>query len=132
MSLERQLADIVEAAVQQAVQPLREDLARLHQRLAERPRPSGDEYLSTKEAAELLGLSPKTIRGWLASGVLTPHGTSHALRVSRAELEAIRPDMAGRPGGRSRAELEAEVDARADEMVAARRRREKRRGKESA
>ncbi len=54
-------------------------------------RPSLDEYLTVKMAAEFLGVSPSTLRNWDRAGKLKPH--RHPMNqyrlYRRAELEAV-------------------------------------------
>lgn len=60
-------------------------------------------YISTTEAAELIGVSPRTIRHYIAQGTLTGYRIGpRILRVSRAEVEALLepiPTAAGVGGG---------------------------------
>ena len=51
---------------------------------------SGD-LVTVARAAELRGVSPKTIRNWLSSGRLTRHGDTRAPLVDRSELTSISP-----------------------------------------
>ena len=96
MSLEVLLQQTIQAAVEEAVRPLREDLARLRESLSARPAPvDEDALLSTSQAAELMGVRPATVRQWIDEGRLTPHGSQRAIRVSRRELLALRPDRDG-------------------------------------
>lgn len=54
-------------------------------------RPSLDEYLTVKSAAEFLGVSPSTLRNWDRAGKLTPHRhpMNHYRLYRRNELEAV-------------------------------------------
>jgi excisionase family DNA binding protein len=72
-------------------------------------------YLSTREAAELVGVRPETVREWVASGDLPPHGAGKVLRVRRDQLEAF---MAS---SRRRATAEVDLDQRARDIIAGRR-----------
>lgn len=45
-------------------------------------------YLTSAEAAELVGVSPTSIRNWVARGELQAHYAGRLLRVRRDELEA--------------------------------------------
>jgi len=52
------------------------------------PDPSPD-LLTVARAAELAGVTPKTISNWLPAGRLTRHGVARRPLVSRAELERL-------------------------------------------
>ncbi len=55
---------------------------------------SGDE-LTPAEAAEILGVSPSTVRRYEESGILVPRrlpGSGHR-RYKRAEVEALRDNL---------------------------------------
>jgi len=83
---------------------------RLAELLADRPSAPAPELLTVAQAAELAGVSAKTVRNWLSAGRLARHGKPHAPRVARAELLALidpqavldgrtDPGCAVRPGG---------------------------------
>ena len=47
-------------------------------------------YLSTAEAAEFIGVSPRTIRHYIATGVLTGYRVGpRILRIPLSEVEAL-------------------------------------------
>ena len=75
--------------VRPVVEALRDDVRAA---LAARPQADGLALLTTAQAAELMTVSQKTIRRWLANGRLRAHGTGRAPRVRRDELLALRPD----------------------------------------
>jgi len=58
--------------------------------------PSVREYLTVKEAAEFLGVSPKTLRNWDRAGKLIPsrHPMNGYRLYVREELEAILENIA--------------------------------------
>jgi hypothetical protein len=47
--------------------------------------------LTVAQAAELAGVSAKTIRNWISAGRLSRHGAPRAPRVARGELPGPRP-----------------------------------------
>lgn len=53
--------------------------------------PSSRRWLSQAEAAEYLGVNPRTIRGYIARGVLPAHRVtgSRLVRIDRAALDAM-------------------------------------------
>lgn len=64
--------------------------------------PAGD-HLAVPAAAALLGVSPKTVRNYLASGRLTRHGAPRRPLVARVEVEAMaRGEARARPAERVR------------------------------
>lgn len=85
MSIDTNLEDLVRRVVRDE---LATALANLYDRL-ENARPhrapsaTGDEEISTKEAAELAHVKPRTISEWRRRGLLTPvkRGRSHIFRV---------------------------------------------------
>lgn len=58
----------------------------LSDRLASEPAP---ELLTVSQAAELAGVTRKTIANWLSAGRLRRHGVARRPWVSRVELEAL-------------------------------------------
>jgi excisionase family DNA binding protein len=52
------------------------------------PGPPPD-LLTIAQAAELAGVTPKTISNWLSAGRLSRHGVARRPLVSRAQLEAL-------------------------------------------
>lgn len=77
---------------------------------AARPAPV---YLTVAQAAELAKLDdPKTIRRWVAAGLLTRHMAGRELRIRQAELEQLL--SGGRPAPRLDA---AEVDELASKLL---------------
>ena len=46
--------------------------------------------VTVERAADLVGVSPKTIRNWIASGTLTRQGAPRRPLVLRAEVEQLR------------------------------------------
>lgn len=73
--LEAALRPLVAALVREELQRQRTD--------------SAGEYLSTKEAAAVASVAEKTIRRWIAAGVLTEHRAGREIRVLRSELEQV-------------------------------------------
>ena len=47
------------------------------------------EWLSVKEAAERVGVSPRTVRGWVKKGHLRTHGPAGASRIRADDLGAF-------------------------------------------
>ena len=88
--LRRIVAEEVERVVRPAVDALRDDVAAA---LSARPPDAAPAMLTTAQAAELMAVSQRTVRRWLADGRLRAYGTSGALRVRRDELLALRPDL---------------------------------------
>lgn len=87
MSFEETLAALLEAKIA----PLRQELASLRAEVCGSGRPGSGEYLSPKEAGELVGVNPATVRGWIAGG-LRHYGRGRVLRVRRDELQAFLSD----------------------------------------
>jgi excisionase family DNA binding protein len=49
----------------------------------------GGAYLTVPDAADMLGVSEKTIRNWIADGyvgIIQPAGRGHTIRIERQEL----------------------------------------------
>ena len=67
------------------LEPLRREIAELRAQLAGRA--TGD-ALSTEQAAELAGVTPKTIRAWVESKALRAGHRGRRLVIRRADLEA--------------------------------------------
>jgi excisionase family DNA binding protein len=67
------VAELVEAAVARALDKLRQP----------------DQYLSTRQAAELAGVAQGTIRRWIRAGRLRAAGAGRLVRVRRADVEAL-------------------------------------------
>lgn len=71
-------------------------------------------YCSTREAAELLGISIKTAQSWVEAGMLqawkTPGGHRRILRTSVDALLRERSGILARPGNRSLAQTIVAVD----------------------
>ena len=65
----------------------REVRAALDQRVPAAPEPA--EWLDTAGAAELLGVSGRTIRNMVARGELPEHRAGRLLRFRRCEVEAL-------------------------------------------
>lgn len=58
-----------------------------------------DPLLTEREVAELLGVSPRTVRRWRSRGLLAFDKIGGTVRVRRSDLErALRPGPDGRPG----------------------------------
>ena len=55
--------------------------------LSKATKPANDEYLSTREAAEIAHVTPGTIRRWLRAKRITKHVAGTRVRIRRAELE---------------------------------------------
>ncbi len=49
----------------------------------------GDEYLSTRAAAELASVTDGTIRRWIRAGKLTEHRAGRVVRIRRTDLERL-------------------------------------------
>jgi excisionase family DNA binding protein len=68
---------------------VREELARA---LAEvRPPAAGEGWATTEQAAELLGVTPKTVGRWAAAGRLRATRHGRTWRIDRAGLPAPKP-----------------------------------------
>ena len=69
------------------------------------PTPAESQYWSTREAADLLGISIKTAQSWVEAGMLkawkTPGGHRRILRTSVDSLLRERNSLLTRPAGRS-------------------------------
>lgn len=65
--------------------PLRRELAELRALVAGRA--IGD-VLSTEQAADLAGVTPKTVREWVASGALPVSRRGRRIAIRRADLDA--------------------------------------------
>jgi excisionase family DNA binding protein len=81
----------LDLATSQEVDALRRELAEL--RALVEGRATGT-MLSTVQVAELAGVTPKTVRAWVESGVLRAHHRGRRLVIRRADLEA---HLAGAP-----------------------------------
>lgn len=69
------------------LEPLRRELAELRAQVAGAGRPAGD-VLSTDQAAELAGVTPKTVRAWVEAGALPAGRRGRRLAIRRADLDA--------------------------------------------
>ena len=49
----------------------------------------GDEFMSTRAAAQLAGVAQGTVRRWIREGRLTAHHAGRVLRVKRADVERL-------------------------------------------
>ncbi len=65
--------------------PLRRELAELRALL--RARPTGD-VLSTEQAAELAGVTAKTVRAWVQTGALPAKRRGRRIVILRMDLDA--------------------------------------------
>ena len=60
-----------------------------------------DKYLTAKEAAALLGITPRTLWRWIQMGRVRPQRVGKGIRFSREEvLRQIEVQEFGRPPGR--------------------------------
>ena len=66
------------------LEPLRRELADLRAQLEGRAVGS---HLTTEQAASLAGVTPKTVRTWLATGALPASRRGRRLMVRRSDLE---------------------------------------------
>lgn len=76
------------------LEPLRRELAELRAQV--QGRASG--VLSTAQAADLAGVTPKTVRAWVEAGALPFSRRGRRLSILRADLEAYL--SGGRPAAR--------------------------------
>lgn len=67
------------------LEPLRRELAELRQLVAGR---GAGETLTTEQAAEVLGIAPKTVRLWAREGRIQGQRRGRAWRFDRAQLSA--------------------------------------------
>jgi excisionase family DNA binding protein len=49
--------------------------------------PDGSEYVSTAEAARMLGVTPRTLYRWIDDGTLSAYRFGRIVRLRRAEVE---------------------------------------------
>jgi excisionase family DNA binding protein len=70
------------------------------------------EYVSFKDAAKIVGFSPRTISDWVRAGKLKPYGRGRSARVRVAEIHELMAKL----GGSS--ELEATTSTRIDRLAA--------------
>ncbi|MBZ4371507.1 helix-turn-helix domain-containing protein [Corallococcus sp. AS-1-6] len=73
---------------------VRREVERALKALRETPAASRPELLTQADAAALLGVSVSTIRNWLRDRKLTKYGSGKVVRVSRAELLALKASSA--------------------------------------
>lgn len=77
------------------LEPLRRELAELRAQVQGR---SVGGVLSTAQAADLAGVTPKTVRAWIEAGALPFSRRGRRLAILRADLEAYL--SGGRPNAR--------------------------------
>lgn len=75
MSIEEQLADLVERTVRRVI---REELGTARA-----------DYLSAVEAAQVAGVSAQTVRAWIRAGKIPGYRAGRVWRVRRNELESL-------------------------------------------
>jgi excisionase family DNA binding protein len=62
-----------------------------------------DDFVTTAEAAELLGVSPRRVRAMVAAGRLQAQTvTARMLLIARADLKLFKKRKAGRPPGKTK------------------------------
>ena len=84
MRIEDVLRELLREVVRDELKPLVESLEGI---ATPRPLPSSAPYLSTEEAAALVGVRVETIRRWISSGQLPGHRAGRLTRVRRDQLE---------------------------------------------
>lgn len=106
VSIENQLADIIESAVRRAV---REELTKKASRKAIDETEHG--FMSVNAAADFAACSKSTIRRWIAVGDLPAYRHDGIVRVKRAELVALlQPDTRESDDAIARKALELMTD----------------------
>lgn len=55
------------------------------------------DLIGTKAAAKLLGLTPQTIRAWVADGKITGYRVGRLIKVSEAEVRAAAQPITPKP-----------------------------------
>ena len=79
-----ELSQLVARTVEAAVEPLRQEIARMRDDDAPKP----DDMLDSTEAARLAGVSTETICDWIARGLAAGKAPgSRSWRIKRADLE---------------------------------------------
>jgi excisionase family DNA binding protein len=89
----------MDTAIKEAVREvMNEQMERLREALASAPgRRATDEFWPVRRAAQVAGVSPATVRGWIQSKRLRSYGAGRVLRIRRSEFEAFLTSMAKSP-----------------------------------
>jgi len=66
-------------------------------------------YFSAREAADYCGVSEKTVRNWLASGLLEAVKSAGSFRIDREQLEPLRRKSAPLPASADRQSVDVPV-----------------------
>ena len=97
----RIVAEELERVLDPALSEVRFEIKNLARAVRERGTPT--EFLSTAQAAELMGVTPHTVRAWVNRGRLPGYGSPRALRVRRADLFDLTADGTVAPNVQRRA-----------------------------
>lgn len=71
----------------------------LHRALADLRRATVPDAMSTEQAAELAGVTPKTVRAWVEAGALRSSRRGRRIVIQRADLDAYLSGTAPRAAG---------------------------------
>lgn len=94
----------------EALGPIEERLDRIHKQLGEQEALNG-EYLTIKQAAQLAGVAPGTVRRWIRDDKLASCKAGRSLRVKRGDFELFMS------GGAVNAEGVIDFKSRAAELL---------------
>ena len=86
--IERVIAEIVRKSVREAVSELQGELVAAVREARVSPASYGQEYITVKEAARIMGAHPSTVRKLVAAGKLSRYSVEGQLRIKVADLHA--------------------------------------------
>jgi len=75
-----------------------------------------EDMLTVREAAEALGVSDRSLRRWIASGLLNAEGSGRKRRVRLSDAYALRPTLQGPRRPNELAELRGRCDELREEV----------------
>lgn len=84
------LDDMIRQTIREVLrEELHDQIAPLIARATPPPPPPLRQYITAKEAAEILGVCEDSIRNWVRAGKLKKHNAGRSVRIDRHELEEL-------------------------------------------